>query len=129
MPTLTTADYLKYANLQMAAEAFIRDEQTLVLASTPEAVIARLIAGNKRSLKFPRPQAEAFTAQWEVVDQKANTNTGFSGTLFRNKANRARAATTPTSSTSATARTGSTTRKAATSCASARASPRRACRW
>jgi len=36
MPTII--DYLKYANLQMATEAFIRDEQTLVLASTPEAV-------------------------------------------------------------------------------------------
>ena len=28
MPTPTIADYLKYANLQMAAEAFIRDEKT-----------------------------------------------------------------------------------------------------
>ena len=89
MPTLTTADYLKYANLQMAAEAFIRDEQTLVLASTPEAVISALIEGNKRSLKFTRPQAEAFVDAakgWTVLDQRANTNTGFSGTLFRNNA-------------------------------------------
>ena len=58
MPTLTIADYLKYANLQMAAEAFIRDDQTLVLASTPEAVRDALIAGNKRSLKFTQPQAD-----------------------------------------------------------------------
>jgi hypothetical protein len=89
MPTLTIADYLKYANLQMAAEAFIRDEQTLVLASTPEAVISALIEGNKRSLKFTRPQAEAFVDAakgWTVLDQRANTNTGFSGTLFRNNA-------------------------------------------
>ena len=83
MPTLTTADYLKYANLQMAAEAFIRDEQTLVLASAPEAVIARLIAGNNRSLLFTETQATAFAGQWEVLDQRANTATGFSGTLFK----------------------------------------------
>lgn len=29
MANLTTSEYLKYANLQMAAEAFIRDPVTL----------------------------------------------------------------------------------------------------
>ena len=80
-PTIT--DYLKYANLQMAAEAFIRDEVTNALASSGTDLITALKAGNNRSLKFTEPQAEAFADQWEVLDQKANTGTGFSGTLFK----------------------------------------------
>jgi len=83
--TPTIADYLKYANLQMAAEAFLVDSQEKPL--TGQFYIDALIDGNKRSLVFTETQATAFAAQWEVVDQRANTNTGFSGTLFRNKAN------------------------------------------
>ena len=83
MLTLTTADYLKYANLQMAAEAFIRDEKTLELFGTGQPLIEILKAGNKRSLLFTETQATAFAGQWEVVDQRANTPTGFSGTLFK----------------------------------------------
>ncbi|WP_310449473.1 hypothetical protein [Sulfuritalea sp.] len=83
MTTLTIADYLKFANLQMAAEAFIRDEKTNALASSGTDLITALIAGNNRSLKFTQPQADAFASQWEVLDQKANTTTGFSGTLFK----------------------------------------------
>ena len=87
MPTMSTAEYLEYANLQMAAEAFIRNETTGELATTADAIVVALIAGNKRSLKFTRPQAEAYADPvkgWTVLDQKANTNTGFSGTLFKN---------------------------------------------
>lgn len=87
MTTLSISDYLKYASLQMAAEAFIRNESTLVLAGSGQALKDALIDGNKRSLLFTETQATAFAAQWEVVDQRANTTTGFSGTLFRNKAN------------------------------------------
>ena len=36
MTTPTITDYLKYANLQMAAEAFIRDEKTDVLAASDD---------------------------------------------------------------------------------------------
>lgn len=84
---LSITDYLKYANLQMAAEAFIRNETTLVLAGSGQALKDALIDGNKRSLTFTQTQAEAFAHQttgWTVLDQKANTHTGFSGTLFKN---------------------------------------------
>jgi hypothetical protein len=79
MPTLTTADYLKYANLQMAAEASIRDPDSGQLASTGQPLINALIAGNEHASKFTQAQAEDFTDEWQVVDQKPNTTTGFSG--------------------------------------------------
>lgn len=70
------ATYLKYANLQMAAEARL----DLFPASAPA-----LIFGNDRSSKFTQTQADQFIADgWTVVDHKANTSTGFSGTLFKN---------------------------------------------
>ena len=84
-PTIT--DYLKYANLQMGAEAFLKDELTGEERYSGGNLITALKAGNNRSLLFTQTQAEAFAAQWEVLDQRANTTTGFSGTLFRNKAN------------------------------------------
>jgi len=87
MTTPTTAEYLKHANLQMAAEAFIRDEVTGIFAIDAEEIKARLIAGNNHASRFTDSQAQAFVDQWGVVDQRANTKTGFSGTLFRNKAN------------------------------------------
>ncbi|MBL0209281.1 MAG: hypothetical protein IPP84_15505 [Propionivibrio sp.] len=86
MTTPTVADYLKYANLQMAAEAFIRDPVTDVLSGSGADLIKALKAGNNHASRFTQIQAEAFAAQWEVVDQRANTTTGFSGTLFINKA-------------------------------------------
>ncbi|MBI3093243.1 MAG: hypothetical protein HYY97_00050 [Rhodocyclales bacterium] len=90
MTNPTVSDYLKYANLQMAAEAFLKDELTGEERYSGGNLITALTAGNKRSLKFTRLQAEAFAAQWTVVDQKANSSTGFSGTLFRsNKDNEA----------------------------------------
>ncbi|MBL0075975.1 MAG: hypothetical protein IPP41_08640 [Rhodocyclaceae bacterium] len=86
MTTPTTADYLKYANLQMAAEAFIYDEATSA-PKTGQQLINALMTGNKHASKFTQTQADAFVSQWEVVAQRADTPTGFSGTLFRNKAN------------------------------------------
>ena len=85
MPTPTIADYLKYANLQMAAEAFIRDEKTKLLASAGQPLIDALVAGNNHASKFTASEANKFAADWEVLDQCANTPTGFSGTLFRNR--------------------------------------------
>lgn len=83
MTTPTITDYLKYANLQMAAEAFLFNDD-----GTPKDDITQaLIDGNLHAPKFTQIQADAFVAQWEVVDQRANTATGFSGTLFRNRAN------------------------------------------
>jgi len=81
MPTI--ADYLKYANLQMAAEAFLKDPSTGEERYTGEALIRALKAGNNHASKFPPALAADFADHWVVVDQCANTTTGFSGTLFR----------------------------------------------
>ncbi|KAB2919885.1 MAG: hypothetical protein F9K30_16795, partial [Dechloromonas sp.] len=88
MTTPTIAEYLKYANLQMAAEAFLRDESTGVLATSTDDVIAALVRGNRHASYFTATQADDFVTQWEVVTQCPNTPTGFSGTLFRSKVNR-----------------------------------------
>ena len=78
MTTPTTAELLKYADLQMAAEAFLVDP----LTGTPKDLKQALIDGNNRSSVFTATQAKAFADRWRVVDQRANTPTGFSGTLF-----------------------------------------------
>ena len=79
MSTPTINDYLKYVNLQAAAEAFLVNNDGKVKTDIKQA----LIDGNKRSTKFTQPQAEDFNKLWQVVDQCPNTPTGFSGTLFR----------------------------------------------
>ncbi|WP_158534176.1 hypothetical protein [Paracidovorax avenae] len=81
----TIAQYLSYANLQMAAEAFIRDEETGQLDNTGDRFAAVLTAGNNHASRFVASQADKFAAEWEALDQCANTKTGFSGTLFRNR--------------------------------------------
>jgi pimeloyl-ACP methyl ester carboxylesterase len=79
MPTPTISEYLQFANLQMAAEAFlVRDDGTV-----RDDIAAALIAGNNHASRFTQNQADSFAEQWEVLDQKANTATGFSGTLFK----------------------------------------------
>lgn len=85
MTTPTITDYLKYANLQMAAEAFIRDEQTGILAATPQDIRRALQQGNLHASKFTESESIKFEREWKVLDQRANTATGFSGTLFENK--------------------------------------------
>ena len=80
-PTIT--NYLKYARLQMAAEAFIRDEDTHILRGSGQGLIDTLKDGNKHTSRFPESEAKQFADNWEVLDQRANTKTGFSGTLFR----------------------------------------------
>ena len=89
MATPTIADYLKYANLQMAAEAFLVVEKgtsTIIATGTPkENLIVALIQGNDRASRFTQSEAQKFEADWEVVAQIPNTQTGFSGTLFRCK--------------------------------------------
>lgn len=79
MPTIS--DYLTYANLQMAAEAFLTNDEEEPLSG--QFYIDALIDGNKHASKFTETQAGEFAAQWKVVDQQENTTTGFSGTLFR----------------------------------------------
>lgn len=85
MPSL--ADYLKFANLQMAAEAILNVPETGERFYSGQDLERALIRGNNRASVFTATQAIDFAAQWEILDQKANTPTGFSGTLFRNKAN------------------------------------------
>jgi hypothetical protein len=81
MPTI--AEYLKFANLQMAAEAFLVDQSGNLLTD-PAALKKALTDGNDHASKFTETEATKFTAEWQVVAQKPNTPTGFSGTLFRN---------------------------------------------
>jgi hypothetical protein len=91
MTTPTIADYLKYANLQMAAEAFLRKEKidengTLITEKyyQDQPLIDALKVGNDHASKFTETAAKDFAAKWKVLDQRANTSTGFSGTLFEN---------------------------------------------
>nr|WP_295784969.1 putative Ig domain-containing protein [Rhodoferax sp.] len=81
MATPTTAELLNYADLQIAAEAFLVNDDGTLKGNLKSA----LIEGNFHSSKFTEPQATNFLAHWEVVAQKPDTTTGFSGTLFRNK--------------------------------------------
>jgi hypothetical protein len=87
MPTPTTAELLKYADLQMAAEAFLVQDELTGLLKTGETLMQALIDGNNHASKFTETQATAFldlNEGWTVLAQKPNTTTGFSGTLFRN---------------------------------------------
>ena len=88
--TNTIATYLKYANLQLAAEALFEFNPQLGSNATPGSTasyetipLSYLVNGNNRSSKFPDVLAADFAANWTVVEHKANTATGFSGTLFK----------------------------------------------
>ncbi len=86
MTTPTIADYLKFANLQMAAEAFLYDEATQSV-KTGQQLIDALVAGNGHASRFIESEATKFVdpaTGWTVLDQKVNTGAGFSGTLFKN---------------------------------------------
>jgi Ca2+-binding RTX toxin-like protein len=97
MPTPTIAEMLKYANLQMAAEALYTFKAKTdpnqapgdLLTSTGHFNLALtadiLTTGNEHATRFAPTEAAAFAAQWEVVDHISNTTTGFSGTLFKDK--------------------------------------------
>lgn len=90
---------LKFANLQMAAEALYTFRAKQTPNQTPGDLASIdghysgtinptwLTVGNEHASRFTQPQAEEFVQQWEVVDHISNTTTGFSGTLFRNRAN------------------------------------------
>jgi hypothetical protein len=90
MATPTIADYLKYANLQMAAEAFLVTEKgtlTITNGTLKTDIRQALINGNNHSSKFTDTEATKFVADWKVVAQIPNTTTGFSGTLFQSRSN------------------------------------------
>ena len=91
MPTIT--EYLKFANLQMAAEALYGYNATppgTVLTpgdkrANEVIAVPNLTAGNLHASKFTATEATKFAAQWTVVEHISNTTTGFSGTLFKDK--------------------------------------------
>jgi pimeloyl-ACP methyl ester carboxylesterase len=91
MPTI--AEYLKYANLQMAAEAFLKDKvidpetnkEIDRVRYSGRPLIDALIDGNNHASRFTESEATKFESEWEIVAQLPNTTTGFSGTLFRCK--------------------------------------------
>jgi pimeloyl-ACP methyl ester carboxylesterase len=79
MPINAVSTYLKYANLQMAAEAI------LPVGFTGSIPVAELTQGNERNSAFTDVLANQFIADgWTVEAHQANTSTGFSGTLFKN---------------------------------------------
>ena len=89
--TTDIATYLKYANLQMAAEALFQFNPKLATGNAAPGAVASypvinpvdLTEGNNRSSRFTAIQADEFSKDWAVVEHKSNTSTGFSGTLFR----------------------------------------------
>lgn len=87
MSTPTVSDYLKYANLQMAAEAFLVNESGDDKGRVKADIKTALIDGNGHASRFTETEATKFVdpdTGWTVLDQRANTKTGFSGTLFKN---------------------------------------------
>jgi hypothetical protein len=79
--TYDVTNYFKYINLQMAAEAFL-DSPNI---SNPDVLKSLLEDGNNRNSKFTIADADKFVSDgWTVLEQKANTASGFSGTLFKN---------------------------------------------
>jgi pyridoxine 5'-phosphate synthase PdxJ len=83
MTTNNATTLLKYAQLQMAAEAFLVNSDGTTRSGT--ALVEALKRGNERVSKFPDVDASDFAGSYEVVAQQPNTFTGFSGTLFRDK--------------------------------------------
>jgi Ca2+-binding RTX toxin-like protein len=82
---------LQYANLQMAAESLFSVDATSQVQS-PKQIIEnqsldpnKLIDGNLHASKFVPADAQALADHWIVSEHVSNTETGFSGTLFRNK--------------------------------------------
>ena len=75
----TIPDYLKYAELQMAAEAFINEK-----INSGGTLTEALTEGNKHASFFTETEADKFSKEWVVLDQCKNTASGFSGTLFQN---------------------------------------------
>jgi hypothetical protein len=93
----TIAEVLKYANLQMAAEALYGFDASNISNLAPGDVtsdnghylnqapsVEILTYGNRFASRFAQAEAEKFAAEWTVVDHLSNTETGFSGTLFKN---------------------------------------------
>ena len=82
---------LEFANMQMAAEAFLSTvDDPIPNSPPPQDIKARLELGNTHTNIFTPTQATQFTTQFEVVAQYRNDpletgGTGFSATLFKNR--------------------------------------------
>ena len=79
--------YLEFSNLQIASEAFIGNTRDQERPGTEKNDIKwrdaeELKRGNFHTSKFTDIEAQGFIQRWKVVQHKANTATGFSGTLF-----------------------------------------------
>ena len=98
MPVNPVQQYLKFANLQIGAEAFLDRVGTTYSVIDPtgnvkvrEGTITNVLEdGNGHTSKFPPNLAEQFANEWVIVDQRKNIQaddggTGFSGTLFRSR--------------------------------------------
>jgi Ca2+-binding RTX toxin-like protein len=83
--SLTATGYLKFARLQMAAEAILKNPIDGIENYTDQRLIDALMTGNGHASRFTGADAGNFVDEWIVLDQKPNTSTGFSGTLFKNK--------------------------------------------
>src|SRR6188472_341825 len=79
------ATQLEYAMLQLAAEAMfgVAHEGTAGQTTTAEMTADVLTKGNDHSSKFTDAQVEGFLKNWQLVEHRSNTATGFSGTLFK----------------------------------------------
>lgn len=86
--SLSHADLLKFANLQLAAEAFLANSSSELSALDRDDFVAFLESGNGFSSKFTPVAARSFADEWTVLAQKSNTETGFSGTVFQHLRNR-----------------------------------------
>lgn len=87
--TNSVQQYLRYANVQMAAESlFGLTSQVEAVGELNQAIlnIEVLEAGNRHASRFTTSQATQFLNEegWQVVRHQQNTSTGFSGTLLSN---------------------------------------------
>jgi pimeloyl-ACP methyl ester carboxylesterase len=77
-------NYLKFANVQLAAEALYGlQTETPGSSFSGDIPVEFLTIGNDHSSKFTSAQAAEFVLDWEVAEHISDTTTGFSGTLFR----------------------------------------------
>ena len=92
MTTPTISKLLDYVRVQMAAEALYTYDARKTSNLTPGAVLSDtgidqewLTTGNGHTSIFTPTDAQKFAAEWTVVEHKSNTDSGFSGTLLKNK--------------------------------------------
>jgi Ca2+-binding RTX toxin-like protein len=81
---------LDFANMQMAAEAFLLRDTDNGVIPADNVIRDRLENGNFHASVFTPTQAEKFVSDYQVLTQYRNDptlagGTGFSGTLFKNK--------------------------------------------